>query len=483
MKYQLARFITLFFLLSASNTQGQSDLSVKSGIEIGKKYSFYSKILDEERELWIRVPNGYIVDDTSRYPVVYLLDGNNNFIFTAGLLRQLEIRSVPKSILVGIINTDRSRDLTPPPSEKESGVGGADQFLEMLDKELFSYVKANFRTKDFRTLIGHSYGGLLAVYALAKDPDLFNAYLAISPSLWWDEQKVVDFFGKSLRKNPETKAMLYMTMASERGKMLGGLLKLVGILESENPKNLRWAYKVHPNEHHGSIPTISSLEGFHFFYKDWHIPGKEFEDYGLEVIAPRKARIKKEFGETWEPENIIYDDMLWDFIESRHFERAIALSERLIDSGKKVPDFHETAAIAYMNLNQPEKAKYHYKKMYQLNPGYQDGADMLDSLGMDKKRLLNPPSLAAQDLEKYVGYYSDGENKARITIVEGILKLHLKEPYFNIDSPLKVFKEHHFYVPDNYYTIQFLFGRNQDQATHLKVMETTGWSNLLIRLE
>lgn len=483
MKNHLGKGLLILFIVSSLLTSAQSSLSVKENIEIGSKYTFHSKVLDETRELWIRVPTGYITDDTTKYPVVYLLDGNNNFLFTAGLLRQLENRSVPKSILVGVLNTNRSRDLTPPASEKEPDSGGADQFLEMFEKELIPNIESQFRTNQFRTIIGHSYGGLFAVYALAKKPALFDAYLAISPSLWWDEQKIVSYFEKRLKENQDLKAMLYLTMASERGQMLGGMLKLAGILESEAPKNLRWDFKVHPNEHHGSIPTISTLEGFHFFYKDWHIPVKEFENYGLEVLTQRKDRIKKEFGNSWTPKNIIYTDILWDFVESGKFDETIKLSEQLLASGNKAVDFHETAAIAYKNLSKLDKAKYHFSEMYKLNPGYKDGADMLDSLGIDKSTLLPSPTLNIKDLQKYVGFYSDGENECTVEIENGSLKILLKEPYFTINKGLKVFKEHQFYVPDNYYVLAFQFKDNVELASHLKVVETTGWSNTMVRIK
>jgi len=474
-------FLVLTFICCLS-LEAQSGLSKRKSIDLGTEYTFYSQTLDEQREVWVRLPAGYIVDDTTEYPVVYLLDGKNNFIFTAGLLRQLEIRSVPKSILVGIVNTDRTRDLTPPTTENEPGSGGADNFLEMLSSELFPFIESNFRANSFRTIIGHSDGGLLAIYALAKYPKLFNAYLAISPSLWWDNQNVVRLFEERLKKNEKVKAMLYMTMASERGKMLGGMMKLVGILESQSPENLRWSYKVHENEHHGSIPVISSIEGFHFFYKDWHIPSPEFEAYDLKSIDQRKKRIQEEFGISWQPDDIIYDDLLWDLVESGKNEETILLSEQLISSGKEVVDFHETAAIAYMNLDNLEKAKHHWSAVYKLNPGYEDGIEMLDSLKIDKAELLSPYRPKSEVLEKCKGFYSDGENECSIEVKNGTLRMLLKGPFFTINKDLIPFVENNFYVPEDYFTVEFQFSKDLKKATHLVVNGTYGWSNRMIRI-
>ncbi|MEM9329246.1 MAG: alpha/beta hydrolase-fold protein [Bacteroidota bacterium] len=483
MNTQLTKVLLIIALVNCLSSKAQQGLSKKEPIDVGNQYTFYSQVLNEQREIWIRVPSGYIVDDITKYPVIYLLDGNNNFIFTAGLLRQLEIRSVPKSILVGIVNTDRTRDLTPATTEDEPGSGGADQFLEMLRTEMFPLVESNFRTNGHRTIIGHSDGGLLAIYSLAKYPELFDAYLAISPSLWWDDQKVVDLFEERLKENAKVKALLYMTMASERGKMLGGMMKLVGALESQAPENLRWDYKVYPNEHHGSIPVVSAVEGFHFFYKDWHIPSPEFEAYGLTTIRERKKRIQKEFGTAWEPEDIIYDDLLWDLVESGRYEETILLSERLISAGKEVVDFHETAALAYMALDSLESAKHHWGEVYRLNPGYEDGIEMTDSLNIDKAKLLTTYLPKGKALEVLSGFYSDGESTCTIELKDGKLRMLLKAPFFTINDELIAFKKNRFYVPEDYFTVEFQFENEVRQASHLVVQGTYGWSNRMIRID
>lgn len=480
-KFQI--IASLCVLLGASHV---GHTQTNEPIVIGAKHSFYSKVLGEDREIWVRVPTGYIVDDTTKYPVVYLLDGKNNFLYTAGLLRQLEIRSVPKSILVGIVNTDRTRDLTPPtsdPEELEDGAGGADSFMKMLEDEIFSFIWDNYRVTEYKTVIGHSYGGLFVLYTLAKNTSLFDSYLAISPSLWWDDQKIVDYFDTKLKEDPEKKALLYMTMASERGKMLGGMVKLASVLESQEPPNLRWDYAVHPNEHHGSIPAISTLEGFHFFYKDWHIPSPEFEAYGLAAINQRKERIKKEFSVNWEPENIIYDDLVYDLLENKDFEKAVQLCNQLIDQGKKAVDFHEVAAFSYLELGNEEKARHHFKEAYKINPGYHGTMEMLDSLKINATDLLQPITYSKKELESFVGHYSDGENECLVMLVGDSLKVTLKEHYFTIKDKLVPFSEDQFYIPNNYYTLEFLRESTSKEVTHLNVRETSGWTNKMIKIK
>lgn len=66
--------------------------------------------------------------------------------------------------------------------------GQADRFLDFLEKELIPHIDRNYRTYPHRIIAGWSFGGLLATHALIHRPEIFDAYLAISPSLWWDEE-------------------------------------------------------------------------------------------------------------------------------------------------------------------------------------------------------------------------------------------------------------------------------------------------------
>jgi hypothetical protein len=472
-------FVLMTHLLSSS-------VSGQEAITIGEKYIFHSKVLNEEREVWIKLPAGYHADESKKYPVVYLLDGRNNFIYTTGLLRQLENRSVPKSILVGIINTNRDRDLTPPiAGEKQSDTneGGANKFIEMLEKDMFPYIQEQYRVKEFKTLIGHSIGGLFAVYSLASKPDLFNAYLAISPSLWWDDQNTVKYFEKRLEETPEMKGMLYLTMADERGNMLGGLMKLIGVLESRSPENLRWDYQIFPNENHGTIPVVSEIAGMNFFYQDWYLPSPIFKDYGLEAIQMRKERIKKEFGEDWDLENSFYADYLFRLNLLGLVDEQLELSLNLIKSGKNAVDFHEAAARSFLQLKDTTKAIHHYKEAFKLNPGYEDVGEMLDLLGVKKNDLLGKTALMDKEKIRYVGKYSDSENLCSISLIDGSVHMDYQEQYSNISSELEYMGQNTFYIPNGYYQIKFHFIDDPKQASHIIIIGTDGVIQKLVRIE
>lgn len=197
---QLSFTLFLSFLYCALHAQPGNP------IVIGHIDSIHSKILGEQRKIWVYVPNS---DDSAvyakqRYPVVYLLDGDAHFFSVAGMIRQLSSVNgntiCPQMIVVGIPNTDRTRDLTPthldaaPPfmdSAASKTSGGGEKFISFIEKELILHIDSLYPTEPYRMLIGHSFGGLTVTNTLIHRPRLFNAYVAIDPSMWWDHQKLL----------------------------------------------------------------------------------------------------------------------------------------------------------------------------------------------------------------------------------------------------------------------------------------------------
>ena len=177
---------------------------------LGSIEEFESKILGEKRILNIYLPEGYIPNDTTRYPVVYLLDGSadEDFIHTVGLFQFNTfswIDRVPKSIVIGIATVDRRRDFTFPStieSEKKNfpTTGHSDKFISFLEEELKPFINNKYKTNSSAMLIGQSLGGLLASEILLKRPEMFNKYLIISPSIWWDNGSLLNQSSQVIEK-------------------------------------------------------------------------------------------------------------------------------------------------------------------------------------------------------------------------------------------------------------------------------------------
>lgn len=198
------KFLTTALFIIGLIAKGSPADSIKP-FTLGQIRELQSTILKEKRILNIYLPEGYNANDTVKYPVIYLLDGSadEDFIHVAGLLQFNTfpwVNRTPKSILVGIANIDRKRDFTFPStiaSEKKQWptTGHSEQFIAFIEKELQPFIEKNYSTNHSNTLIGQSLGGLLASEILFKKPALFNQYIIISPSLWWD-------YGSLLKYNP-----------------------------------------------------------------------------------------------------------------------------------------------------------------------------------------------------------------------------------------------------------------------------------------
>lgn len=195
---RLFTFIAPLLLCAAATMAQKNTTATKGGAPfvLGAIEKIHSAQLGEYRVLNIYLPEGYSTD-TAAYPVIYLLDGSadEDFIHIAGLVQYYTfpwINRIPKSIVVGIANVNRKRDFTFPStleSDKKlvPNSGGSAKFIAFMGKELQPYINKHYRTNASNTLIGQSLGGLLAAEVLFTKPTLFDKYIIVSPSLWWND--------------------------------------------------------------------------------------------------------------------------------------------------------------------------------------------------------------------------------------------------------------------------------------------------------
>ena len=181
MKISTIVFGVCLFCFSPKMMFAQNMKSESVPIEIGKIITIHSNILNEERQIYISLPNGY---DTlsSNLPVIYVLDAEYRFGIAQSIHAYFGITArIPQAILIGIANPNpeaRKRDYLP-----KSYDGEAQNFTQFLSEELFPFIEKEFKTSDRRFLVGHSNGGVFVVYTLLNNPILFEGYVAIDPSL------------------------------------------------------------------------------------------------------------------------------------------------------------------------------------------------------------------------------------------------------------------------------------------------------------
>ena len=200
------RLILLLFIPLVSS--GQKDHNILTN----KIISIYSEILNEERTCLISFPDSYYETSVDRiYPIIILLDGYTYFKTVTGIVHFMSSNRVgnnliPESIIIiAIENVDRRRDFTLTKIKtKRPNTGGGGKFLNFIEKELIPYIDENYRTESYRTFIGHSLGGLLTLNSYMNKFSVFNTYIAIDPSIWWNEEMMKNKFdsisSKSLNK-------------------------------------------------------------------------------------------------------------------------------------------------------------------------------------------------------------------------------------------------------------------------------------------
>jgi hypothetical protein len=253
-----------------------------------------SAVLGEQRSVQIRVPAAYARTAT-RYPVLYLTDGDAQLTHTAATVEFLARNArIPEMIVVAISNTDRTRDLTPtkgglPNVRTMPTAGGADRFLAFIEQELIPYVEKNYRTLPYRVFAGHSFGGLFAIHSLYARPDLFQARIAVSPTLTWDDNLVEKRFEDFARNHPDAKSTLYFSVGEEGEALNRAYDRFRKLLAKRAPKGVTWDSVYLTGEDHGSVVLLTHYHGLRKIFDGWQFP------FAADGSAPELAAVEEHF--------------------------------------------------------------------------------------------------------------------------------------------------------------------------------------------
>jgi len=261
--------ITLLLCSAVPCLKAQDSIASKQNIPfvLGRIIELRSKTLSEKRVLNIYLPEGYNENAPISYPVIYLLDGSadEDFIHIVGVVQFLNfpwVNVVPKSIVVGIANVDRKRDFTFPTTVLKDKkdfptTGGSGKFIAFIENELQPFIEKNYKTNSSKTLIGQSLGGLLATEILFKKPALFNKYIIVSPSLWWDNESLLSVTPKVTKP-----VSVYVAVGNEEKIMVNDVNQLVSILKTDLPKSSVIHFQYFPHEDHATILHRAVYDAF-----------------------------------------------------------------------------------------------------------------------------------------------------------------------------------------------------------------------------
>jgi uncharacterized protein len=244
-----------------------------SPLIIGETFTINSKLLNETRRLNVYLPPAYRESPNARFPVLYMPDGGlaEDFLHIAGLLQvSVGNGTMRPFLLIGIENTERRRDMTGPtenPEDKKIAprVGGSATFRAFIRQELMPQVKARYRTTAETAIVGESAAGLFVMETFLLEPDLFDTYIAFDPSLWWNNQKLINDAAKSLRAHQKLEKTLYF--ASSGDGFAEMTQRLADTLAKSAPPGIHWHYEPMPAEKHATIYHPAALKAFRAVFK------------------------------------------------------------------------------------------------------------------------------------------------------------------------------------------------------------------------
>lgn len=310
-------------------------------LTMGELFAIDSKVMGEQRQVLVWTPPGYAVGSRA-YPVLYLTDAERQFGHTVTTVEFLSRNGrMPPMIVVGLFNTDRTRDLTPykdsDTDAQRPTAGGADRFLQFIETELVPWVERQYRTQKFRAFAGHSFGGLFAMHALATRPDLFNAVVAVSPSLPWRQGEAVKRIDTMLAQQRTLKCSLYVTLGDEGPGMKSGLDRLRAVLEEKAGKGVRWDLVEMLDEDHGSIVLRSFYNGLEKTFEGWRLPLARNGSFkgGWKAVEAHYAKLSDRLGWTITPPEATINQLGYAALGEHQFDEAL---EYLQASVRNYPD-------------------------------------------------------------------------------------------------------------------------------------------------
>lgn len=299
----------------------------------GERLTLPSKILAEDRTIFVSVPESH-TRGVRRYPVLYLTDAQWNFENMRSSVRLLaRNRMIPEMIVVGVTHTDRTRDLYATRADfKIDGrvipfpnSGNADRFLEFIEKELIPWIETRYRTEPLRILAGQSAGGNFALHVMRMKPALFQAIIAVSPWLAWDDHKELKELLPFLASvNVRTRA-LFFSYADEGAEMMADIDALTRALRSRNDASFRWDLGTYPDETHDSTVIKGYYDGLRMIFTGWSVPRdtRNLIKGSLDDLKAHYAKLGERLGFALLPPEEIVNELGYQYLQTNNVAAAL----------------------------------------------------------------------------------------------------------------------------------------------------------------
>ena len=398
---------SIAFLLMSVCANAQENSPFTSGFE----ETIPSKILGQERKVWIHIPNsngGNKIKDRGHYPVIYLLDGSDNFNSVVSITEHMAESSLcPPMIVVGIVHSNRVSELTTGTDKELPGViGGGEKFMSFIEKELIPYIDATYPTTTYKTFIGHSLGGLTVINTLLHKPTLFNSYASLEGSLWWDNQKVLKEAKTILPTQNYKGKTLFIAIANrmERGvdtlsvqkdtsgstELIRSNLAFIKDLSKNKKNQLRFKYRYYEDDDHPSVRLIGEYDALRFifdFYK-LKIYNSELKnpDFKLDsVLVAHYKNVSEQMGYIVKPDESQINNLGYQMLRTNQLAKAEKLFKLNITNNPGSGNCYDSIGDLYLTTGNKTKAIESFKKALTLK-AIPESKEKLDKLLNESKK-------------------------------------------------------------------------------------------------
>ncbi len=351
-----------------------------------------SKILEEKRTVLIHIPasnGGNKIKDKGHYPVIYLLDGPDNFNTVVSIVEHMEESGLcPPMIVVGIAHKDRLSELTTG-TDKEfpTATGNGDKFMSFVEKELIPYINTTYPTTTYRTFIGHSVGGLTVINTLLHNPQLFNSYVSLDGALWWRGQKVVQEAKTILPVYKYKGKRLFMAMANrlERGvdtvsvqtdttastDLLRSNLNFIKELSKNKGDELAFKYKFYESDNHASVRLIGEYDALRFIFSFYKLKIYDSElnspNFDLEsLLVAHYKKVSDHMRYTVKPNETEVNNLGYQMLRTKQFKKSEALFKLNVANYPSSANCYDSFGDFYLETGIKSKAIECFKKALAL---------------------------------------------------------------------------------------------------------------------
>lgn len=367
--FRLSRLLCGFAVLLLISSAAMAQL----GAGTVKRFGIKSTVLNEERVVLVRTPAGYENNKLS-YPVLYMTDGDGHMGHTASTIEFL-VRNgrMPDLIVVGVTNTDRTRDLTPVKSTARNAAGelqsptsgGADNFLKFFETELIPEIEKQYRVHPYRIFAGHSLGGLFAIHSMITKPGLFNSYVAVSPSLQWEKAEALKRAEDFLKNQKELKVTLFVSLGDEPGPIGDSYKRFTEALAKSNIKEFQWKAEHMTDEDHGSLVLRSHYAGLRKVFDGW-IPDRDLltggVSGGLKGLDAHYKKLSERFGYQIPAPEPFINQLGYQLLFEGKPEDAIAAFKANVERYPQSANVYDSLAEAYERGGRLDLAEPLYEK-------------------------------------------------------------------------------------------------------------------------